>query len=573
MRPRGLCLLIWIIVIPGLCYSCRDDDYNELLKIESVLEDSPERALSMLKETDTSRFSSPNNLALYQLLFAAALDKNNIDDGSFLDEAETAADWFHSHGKAHRMPMALYYWGDQLYDRGEYERAIEVLTKSLDLALKEKDWFYAGMSARMLGNISSIYYEFQEEAYYFDLAVRSFNKAEKPYHAVCANLSLAMAASSDRRTDQADSLFELVMQYARQGNDTVLLRRSYSQYARHLLLQRPDSLKRIAGLLDSTYRIYRHSPTSDDMSSLALFYARSNKDKFAENYLDMAFRYAATRQDSVYARYSRLLINQMKGNNDISLLEDSNSILQEMDHVSRQSLRRGILRHQNSAYYDRLHAEKEKGTKRVLIGGLIILALLFLGGITVKVFIRKLKEAKEQNQLLAEDLNREREAVIHLQSQMKQIGRKSPGESFPGLVLCLKAYERLCSEYIKSGNDSRVQREFNLQLKNLQDAKAMAGELRRFMSSSDPDLLSFVDKDLEKEIGTLSNEDKIIVYSVIAKLPTAIICAITGRKKQAVRTQLFRIKKRIDNCSGHSKILLLPYFEERILSKATPDNK
>ena len=72
MKIPRLCFLASLVVVT----TCHSSTEHQLNRIDALLNNHPDSALSMLARIDTSRLARIKERAYYNLLYTAALDKN-----------------------------------------------------------------------------------------------------------------------------------------------------------------------------------------------------------------------------------------------------------------------------------------------------------------------------------------------------------------------------------------------------------------------------------------------------------------------------------------------------------------
>ncbi|MBQ5984183.1 MAG: hypothetical protein IJL56_04345 [Bacteroidales bacterium] len=550
-RYRHLLFLLFSLA----AFSCSNPSQRALKEIESYIHERPDSAWTSLQTIDTAVFRTRSDQALYRLLTAIALDKNDMDDGSYVHEAALAADWFQCHGSSRHRMLALYYYGDQLYDSGNNTDAAIFFTLAAEEAENLQDWFYAGMAQRSLGDIASLVYNLEDEFSYYSSSVSSFNKAGKEHHAKCAKLDLALASSSLRKVSLADSLFKEVIGYAVSSQDTILAGRTYSQYARHLIHLEPDSLKKITDCLDSAYRVWHRSPDSDDLSTLSIFYSMLGNVDQAANFLEISLSRAQNQRDSASISYARFFLDRKFCMPENSL-KDMEDLLELFDRTGRSSLSEGMNKSLSSLY----KAERDADRRRIraerflfLLSGLCLL----LGSLSLLIF-QRYKRLKIKAELLSL-----RDALYKQKEETDSLWHKLQGNTLqlPALSVGMRAFEKLCSKYSDTENPEALLREFEVQIRHLKEEATWENDVLSLIASVDPALVSYIKN--KTEIGTLTSEERIVLYSVIARMPISIISLILGKNKSAIRMQISRLKKKIETISEESRSLLMPYFALR----------
>ncbi len=157
MRKRftiglGGVLLIWVV---SLCACTASSDREQLLYIESIIDEHADSALVLLNEIPYDRLRSEKDRALYGMLQAQANDKNWIvlEDDSL---AFVAARYFEEKGDKHRCLIATYYGGRIQYSNGRYTEVLISFLQSKELAEELGEVFWVGMSCR---GISDTYHK------------------------------------------------------------------------------------------------------------------------------------------------------------------------------------------------------------------------------------------------------------------------------------------------------------------------------------------------------------------------------------------------------------------------------
>ena len=97
---------------------------------ETIMEEHPDSAYSILSGIDTMRLKTKSQKAWYALLMSMALDKNYIDTTTF-DVLQPAIDHYLSHGTPDEMLKTYYYQGRIYEKQGDRDRALNSFVKGL----------------------------------------------------------------------------------------------------------------------------------------------------------------------------------------------------------------------------------------------------------------------------------------------------------------------------------------------------------------------------------------------------------------------------------------------------------
>ena len=354
---------------------------RSLDEIDGMLRDRPAEAFARIDSIDPSSLSA-RLLARHTLLRAIALDKNNIDDGSFVSEMEKAAEWYDRHANCKDRLRSDYYYGDQLRDAGRQEDAAVRFMLSEEEAVRLEDWFLAGMSARSLYQVFLKTFNHPEELSSINRAVGYFKKAGLSAHEDDARIKLGIALYDSGLYEQADSVFNSAIGIATSKNDTTRLRLALANSVNPMLMDghfRPDTvisrLNRATGLgFKMNGRVY---------SDYALSNALNGDMLQAERYLALAYGACSLEVDRVFVTARELQIRKVQ--NDISsafkLLDQLNAY---SDSVTVKTLEQSVVKAQKNALSsanERLAREKILGARVSkllisLLASLLIIALL-----------------------------------------------------------------------------------------------------------------------------------------------------------------------------------------------------
>ena len=166
----------WTVVI-SICLICGcSHSIDPRLKLaESIMEEHPDSALIILTDIDASKFSHPEDRALYGLLLAHARYKNFIDDTN--DSLISAsAEYFLNQDDKERSSRALFLKGIIQMNADRLGEAAVSFTKGLDIAKESKQYMWEGQCAR---GLFSVYYNLKngsKQIKYAQAAYDAFSK-------------------------------------------------------------------------------------------------------------------------------------------------------------------------------------------------------------------------------------------------------------------------------------------------------------------------------------------------------------------------------------------------------------
>lgn len=144
-------------------FSCQrhSDNWDKICDIENYIESRPDSALTVLEAIDIRSLSSDEERAKHALYMSMALDKNYIDKTDF-EVLQPAIDYYEEHGSATDKLRTFYYQGRIFYNRGETEKAMECLIKSIDLGDKSSDLRTKARNYTVQGTLYFLYYNWEK---------------------------------------------------------------------------------------------------------------------------------------------------------------------------------------------------------------------------------------------------------------------------------------------------------------------------------------------------------------------------------------------------------------------------
>lgn len=139
MKAASLFLTLMLLLLASIIISCSDNKEQETLnRVESMIETSPDSAMSLLSSIDKQNLSGDRQKAQYALLMSMALDKNYIDTTSF-EVLQPAIDYYLEKGSPNERIRTYYYQGVIFQNQGDRDKALNSHIKGLDIANNSTD--------------------------------------------------------------------------------------------------------------------------------------------------------------------------------------------------------------------------------------------------------------------------------------------------------------------------------------------------------------------------------------------------------------------------------------------------
>ena len=145
----------------------------ELDTADSLMEQRPDSALTLLRRIDTLRLSAQHDRARYAMLLSMALDKNYIDLKDF-HVLQPAIDYYEDHGTPTEQMRTFYYQGRIYENAGNMSKALQTYLKALERGKESNDTLTIARaySAQLIPNLKLMSFDKAIEtgkkaAYYF----------------------------------------------------------------------------------------------------------------------------------------------------------------------------------------------------------------------------------------------------------------------------------------------------------------------------------------------------------------------------------------------------------------------
>ncbi len=207
MKSRFIICSIFMML---LCACSTSSDREQLLYIESIIDERADSALVLLNEIPYDRLRSEEDRALYGMLQAQANDKNWIvlEDDSL---AFAAARYFEEKGDKHRCLIATYYGGRIQYSNGRYSEALISFLQSKELAEELGEVFWAGMSCRGISDTYHKSFNIADELVYAQEEYRYTLASGRQPYINYAMLDLASAYNNNGNYEKSREItFQIV---------------------------------------------------------------------------------------------------------------------------------------------------------------------------------------------------------------------------------------------------------------------------------------------------------------------------------------------------------------------------
>lgn len=354
--------------------------------VESLVESAPELAIKKLDSLGLTGHPGLSYRARYAVLYAMALDKQSVDDGTFLPEIRKYEDYFERHGTRRDRILFHFYYGDQLQDSLKYEESAVQFMRALKLADDAEDWFFCGMSCRSIADLYALTYNSPESASYYLRACDYFRKAGKKEHLDFAELQFASALMNCGRFSEADEHIRTVLAEARQEKKSLLLVEALRVSAYYQLMSGMGNSDGIISICDDIISCGADLD-SYDYAGLAKAYKQKGLVDKARACLDSSYARCLDSRAYMYSLNAEKSVLEDTGN-ITRRLAVSEQLLELEETLTVKALESSTVRVQKKYYEDVARLEKIKREKTVIIYTFSIVVLVLLIVLIVVLFVR-----------------------------------------------------------------------------------------------------------------------------------------------------------------------------------------
>lgn len=202
--------------------SCRrqSDDIDSFLhNAESLMNEHPEDALSIIRHIDRRKIYSSASEARYALLYSQALDKNYVDVTSDSLTA-VAVNYYDRHGTKHERAMAHYYQGRVFSNAGNFDAAIRSYSLAEDAASGTDDYYLLGLINNAVGNLHFEQYDLDEALQRDQQAASFFHRAQSPYNEALAYIGVGTVYSLKGDNEQMEIVYNKAIEIYKELGET-----------------------------------------------------------------------------------------------------------------------------------------------------------------------------------------------------------------------------------------------------------------------------------------------------------------------------------------------------------------
>ncbi len=318
--------------------SCGNRKAESILsQAEETLGRNPSLALELLRDSDSTIFSTKQLRADYSLLYARALRLNGIDTDD-VSIIMPAVDYYKKNNPSIKRVRSLLALGQIQMNKGDNIAALVSLIKAQQLSEKIDDPDFQAELALSLGDVYSQNFLFEEAIPYYERSRDYTRNSGDTVRMLISSYSLARALNDLGRFSQADSLFTPLLRYHQKMNPQVFSR-IMADYGLVTVAHKKDY---ILGQIYYNYAFTHSDQTGhfDHLGPYAYAMERTGMTRKADSLLNVIREYGL---DSLYSSLvwkSRLVAHRGDYQQAYALLETATEMQSndEKRHLGQSAL-------------------------------------------------------------------------------------------------------------------------------------------------------------------------------------------------------------------------------------------
>ena len=384
-----LCGCLWA------CSACRDKQtvVDILDEAETLMTESPDSAYTLLQTLPVDKLHQDKNRARYALLYSQALDKNYIDETND-SLINIAVEYYRTTDDVRSKFLSFYYQGRVYTNAGESVKAMQAYTEAEQFADGVKDGYLLGLLYAELGKIYRLYYDYPKSLDANLKSIEAYEQAGKFRHRNYMWLNQGRIYRNMGKNSDSERLLRMALAKGKEENDSVLIRLCLGDLVMQFV-EMQDFVEARKLYNELQPMITPKWGTASFMGALSVLYASEGDFLQARNCIDIGWKRAENRTDSVNLYLSSSEIEHEAGNEKkayADLLEGA--ILQKSE--SHETLQQPIITVQRDYLLEKLNFQNYKlRIERYLRFLYVVLSTLLLT-VTYLLLNRKLKKVKEK---------------------------------------------------------------------------------------------------------------------------------------------------------------------------------
>lgn len=524
---------------------------------EGMMVERPDSSLVILDGIAIDDIGSRRLRAKYALLLTQAKDKNYIDetDATLINEA---VEYYEESDNVRYKFLSHYYHGRILFNKGDYTHAIIAYTQAEELLSKLNDNYLAGLLYSEIGNIYSLFYDYNKWLIAAQQAYDHYSQTDLEYHKAYALHNIGLAYLNLDESEKAEEYINHALQSAVELDDKQLVATCYENLT--VLYDMVGDYERCGNIINITQDKANQPTSSGYFSAVANYYAGINDYKRAEVYLNRAWNAATDINDSINMYFQSA--------NTLKLMGQTDKALQYIDkglHIQKKQLHSAIQQPIVSAQKEYFHNQSKLNSYRLkkntqIYVSLFVVALLCIVVIVMYARHRVISKDLEISKYM--DLATELQHAIqdkeqHISEISKHISMQE--EAHTSLIremhsqvadLFHKQYkllDRLSNTYYETHGISRekdsIYEQVRIEINKFANDKGTLVQLEKIVNQYKRNAINLV----RTEIPNISPRDIKLLCFIYAGFSAKSISIFMGETTGNILTRKYRLRNKISS--------------------------
>lgn len=530
------------LLLPLLFLSCRNRDVVfDLEKAEACMQEHPDSSLAILESVDRSGLRTAYDRALFSVLYAQALDKNDIN----ITDTEIvmpAVKYFDRRGPSDKAMKAWFYLAREQENAKDYSEAMVSYMRAKDMSAYSKEPRFKGLIAMSMADVYRKTHNLPEFFAHAEESRRLYDEAGDSVGSWKALGQIALAQTSYCHWDIADSLFrEFIDTPIR---DSIYYPFCLLHYAKMKILRPDMDPEGARRLMDEAIEDYGYSLSIYNAGLYAYVCALLGDDEVCDDLLSRIEELGPEADSIAYTWKAD--IYKHKGMHEAAMLQLEHE-LKKQSALARESLEQAVPRAQRDYLYTKnelLQMEQAQIRKDNTTVILILLILVVMLWSAVSRMRRRWNAAREEIGEIQEESRRQLEELgcgIDSKNEMIYSLRR---ECRMAYLEQFRLLDELCAEYWSPSRRSDKERIYNRVKEILAVIGGDSGKSGEFEARLNEGLDNVMLK-LREDFPEFGEEDYRFVSYVIAGFGAKTIAAIMDVSVGSVYTRKSRMKDRI----------------------------
>lgn len=548
---RKICIVFAAIIL--LWVGCSDNNYVStiLSHAESVLQESPDSAYTMLKGIDPEMFSSDGQRARFALLLTKAQYKNykTADNDSLI---QTAILYYEKHNMKKELAESYMLRGNIENEKKQNHKAMQTLQIAAEIGEDVGD-------EHLLGQIYSNLYDLCKTEYnadqisFAEKALEHYKNAGDELYIIDAMNNLGQAYFRVGLYDKSEPLLEEVYSKAEEIADSFSMKRALPTLARMKI--RVKDFTASDSILNLLQRDFGYKLKPKDMWALAESKLNDGKKTEAIAIMDSASSKKKTTTETIQFNLSASNFYERVGDYKRAwdLLWEYNHL---DDSISNERFKETVMSAQRDFLVHKLEVQQIKEERnRIIWIGTIILILLILAFIIYYYKRQNVVHSLEMEKLMLQitdmeqEVNGKESAIDELCLQVQSAMTSS--EKMKAMVngLYTQKYQQLnnlCLSYFSGQNTIFTKNTIYKEVQNIIESFGKKHEdikeLEYIVNSSKENILI----KLKEELPTLKDSEYLFFCYTFAGFSARAICLLLHENIDTIYQHRSRWKKRFE---------------------------